>query len=421
MADTPFPPPAPSGGSTPIIPTASPAPDKPFWKKWWVIIIAAVLVLGAIGAIAGGGDKGGSTEPATETTTRATPGDTDATDTSAATPVETTEPEATEPPETTATPTLPPSDVVAGAPAGASGSHSSPVPAGSIADLGDGWRLQVLGVMDDGTKAVMDENQFNDPPPTGKRFTLVSVALGYFGFDDPQNAFSTTISAVGAGNAELSADCGVIPGELTSFGEFLSGGVVIGNLCFVTSPSDAAALQLYGQAGFIGDKVFLEAKQPARATPMTAVRGPLDGTASAPLRKGATPVGTAKEIGDGWSVTIASPARDITDAVHQENQFNEPPATGYRFVGFDVVYTYNGDSSSNALDITIQAFGDSNVELSKSCGVVPNEVDSFSDVFPGGQVTGTVCFAVPEADVTSIVVTAYAGFDSDQRVFFATR
>lgn len=306
-----------------------------------------------------------------------------------------------------------------GAPAGVVGSHSSPVTAGAVADLGDGWRLQVLGVVDDATTLVLDENQFNDPPPPGQRFTLVTVAVGYFGLDDPQSGFGTEVSAVGAANKELSTECGVIPSELDSYGLFFAGGVVVGNVCFVTAADDAASLQLYANSGFFGDDVFLEAKAPSATAAMTAIRGPQDRAASGALRRKPTPIGTSVDIGDGWSMVVTTPARDITDLVINSNRFNSPPPPGFRFVGFDAAFAFNGSGSSNLLSATVQAVSDTNVELSTSCGVVDGEIDEFTDVFSGGVVAGTVCFVVPEGDVGSIVALGYGGFNSDRRVYFA--
>ena len=132
------------------------------------------------------------------------------------------------------------SDVVAGAPVGLHGDRSNPVAVGEIADIGDGWRLQILNVNADAA-AVISANQFNDPPPAGSTFTLVTVALGYFGLEDPKTTFETTISTVGAWNVELVGSCGVVPQELSDFGDVFSGGVVQGNICFVTTPEERPA------------------------------------------------------------------------------------------------------------------------------------------------------------------------------------
>jgi hypothetical protein len=113
-------------------------------------------------------------------------------------------------------------------------------------------------------------------------------------------------------------------------------------------------------------------------------------------------------------------ARDITDAILAENSFNEPPPTGFRFVGVDVTYTYNGESSDMALTAATKAVGATNVELSDDCGVYSNEVDLFSDVFAGGSVTGTVCFVVPEGDLDTVLYTT-TFTDDFVHEYFATK
>ena len=80
---------------------------------------------------------------------------------------------------------------------------------------------------------------------------------------------------------------------------------------------------------------------------------------------------------------------------------------------------FAGEGSANAFVVTISAVGNSNVEYSQQCGVTPNELDSFVDVFAGGSVEGTVCFVVPSADVGSEVI--FAGALLEEPVFFATQ
>lgn len=343
----------------------------------------------------------------------------------AGTPVSAVEPTAVETSTTAAPTTAPPTtipvgDAIPGAPAGTSGTRSNPVPTGEIAAVGDGWRIQVLAVTDDATPLVLGENQFNEPPALGKRFTFVSVAVGYFGFDDPANGYDLTIAAVGASSRELDTDCGVIPSELNLYDDIFSGGVVTGNLCFVTEPADAEGLQLYAGTYF-DDPVFLAAGQPAGdAIPMSGVRGPQDVAAASSLRIDRAAVGTRVELSRDWAMTVTSPATDITESVLAENQFNETPPVGYRFIGVEVALEYTGNASAAGYDVTINAVSDSNVALSEECGVIPNEVDLYSDIFGGGVVSGTVCFVAPERDLGTVTVYAYADYDSEKSLYFAT-
>lgn len=342
-----------------------------------------------------------------------------------ATPVSAVESTGVETSTTAAATTAPPTtnpvgDAIPGAPAGITGTRSNPVPAGEIAAIGEGWRIQVLSVTDDATPLVLGENQFNDPPPQGKRFTFISVAVGYFGFEDPASGYDLTLSAVGASNRELDTDCGVIPSELNQYDDIFSGGVVTGNLCFVTEPADAEGLQLYAE-NYFDDPVFLDAGQPARdVVPMSGVRGLHDtATAASSLRAGRVAVGTRVELSRDWAMTVTGPATDITDRVLAENQFNEKPPGGFRFVGVEVTLEYTGNASAAGYDVTINAVSDSNVALSQQCGVIPNEIDLYSDIFGGGVVSGTVCFVIPERDLGSVTAYAYADYDSDKSLYFA--
>ena len=336
------------------------------------------------------------------------------------------EPQASEPQETVETEapvaTDPPSsgDAVAGAPNGAKGNREDPVPSGAIADIGDGFRLQVLSVTDDATALVLEENQFNDPPPQGSRFTLVEVALGYYGFSDPESGIFTSIGAVGADNTEISEDCGVEPSALERYSDMFSGAVNRGNLCFVTTPEDAGMLQLYASTGFSGGDTFLDAGgTPTEVAEMQPLFGIQAGTSSADGRTNPTPIGESADIGDDWSLAVTGPAVDITDAVLGENQFNDPPPEGFRFVGVPLQLAYDGTESTNALMVSIKSVGNTNVEYSESCGVAPNELDFFTDVFGGGVLEGQVCFVVPADDLNTM--TVYAEAFLEDTIFFATQ
>lgn len=295
------------------------------------------------------------------------------------------------------------------------------MPAGAIADIGDGWRLQVLSVTEDGTAAVLAEIQFNDPPSDGSWFTLVAVSLGYYGLDDPTSGFMTTIAGVASANTELDTDCGVIPNELNRYRDVFAGGVVAGNLCFVTTAADSGVLQLYGTTGFGGREVFLDASAtPASVEPMPPLRGPQPGGAATDYRRSAIQVGVPSEVGEGWTFTVTAPAQDITDAVLAENRFNDPPPDGYRVIGVPVNFEYAGDSSANAFEITDKGVGDSIVVLDEGCGVVPAEVDRYADIFAGGSVVGTLCLVAPIDDAGTITLYTSALLDDDYS-YFATQ
>jgi hypothetical protein len=373
--------------------------------------MASTALMTAVSACAGSSSTTDSSTGSVAVVETDPPAATDAPDTTVG-PETTMAPETSVAPATTAV--VVDLDAVEGAPAGVQGSRSAPVPVGEIADVGDGWRLQVLNVVEDGTGAVLGENQFNDQPPPGARFTLVQVALGYFGTSDPASDTFLTVSGVAAANTELDSDCGVIPNPLPIFADYFAGGVAVGNVCFVTTPSDAGVLQLYASNGFGDNEVFLAAIPPmAPLAPMVGLVGPRDGAAATPKRLDATPIGTAANAGEGWTVTVTGPAFDITDATLAENQFNSPPPAGFRFVAVPVSYAYNGSGSSSGFTVSMRAVADSNISLDTDCGVTPSAIDVFADVFSGGALAGNLCFVVPAEAVGSLVLYGSAGFSGE--------
>jgi hypothetical protein len=400
---------------------------KRFGAPVWIWLVAVLALVGAgVGiAVANKDDEQSSSSAATsagasaDSTIEATsPPATDASATTESPPT-TDATQATD--EVTTVETTPTdSGEVAGSPVGATGDRAGPVPAGVVADIGGGWRLQILNVNADAAAVIAAENSFNEPPAAGSTFTMITLALGYFGLDDPKSSFETTISAVGSANVELPANCGVIPQELDIFGEIFTGGVVTGNVCFVTTPADATSLQLYASGDLFGsNQVFIDARtSPTNAVPMAALTGPQPGAATTPSRVSPTPVGKATDVGEGWTLTVSGPAADITDAVAAENEFNDPPPSGFRFIGVDVVYAYGGAGAGSPFEVSTKAVDNSNLSLSNQCGVVPGEIDISNDIFSGGSVSGTVCFVAP-AGSTGLVLYAAAGF-AGKPVMFAT-
>jgi hypothetical protein len=401
-----------------------------------VLAIAAVVVLGVVGVVVlGGGDDDERVSPDDTEEVDATddagavdetrpdetgpegsevPASTAPVTGSTGTPA--TEPVATEPPVTAA----PGEGLVAGAPPGVTGTRAEPVAVGQVADIGSGWRLQVLEVVPDATAAVM-ENEFNEAPPQGSRFTTVLVALGYYGIDDPESSFIPTISATGADAVELDTDCGLVPRPFDVFSDLFAGGVVVGNLCFVTTPADEPVLQLYASADFFQEaEVFLAATPTgAPAAPMPTLVGPQPGAAATPARTAPTPIGTAADLGAGWSLTVTAPARDVTDQAMAENSFNDPPPEGFRMVAVEVTLGYSGEGAGSAFDVTTKWVDNGNLQRTGYCGVIPNEIDVFTDVFAGGAVSGNLCFLVPSIEVATGTLYATTGFD-EAYVYFAT-
>ena len=86
----------------------------------------------------------------------------------------------------------------------------------------------------------------------------------------------------------------------------------------------------------------------------------------------------------------------------EENQFNDPPQTGWQFYIVEVEVAYLGEGSQSPwLHVDFGGLGAGNAVRSDSCGVIPNDLDDFTELFTGGSISGNICFPAPSAEVSA--------------------
>ena len=339
----------------------------------------------------------------------------------------------------------------------AGGTRDNPFAIGTLTSvtwdtLGDAdnsvWNTTV-GEVRDITDEVLATNEFNDPPPDGVVFAGVDVEMTLVGaekvplsqgfnfsweiFGGDTNAVydSTTIETESFG-------CGVSPNELDSFDEVFIGGTIAGTICIplpvsdLTDPETFVSMTL-GDGVFFGPnglspaaQVTPQAEDPFEFTERTGARqSPFAFDAETPIE--------FQTIGDAdgsvWTATISAPS-DITALVASENQFNDPPADGAIFAGFEVSMTLvssDVEPLSPAFNLDFEITGGATAavygELTLSgeglgCGVVGGEFDEFNEVVAGGTLTGTVCVPIPVEDLAHPNTRVAINFLEDSRVYF---
>ena len=109
-----------------------------------------------------------------------------------------------------------------------------------------------------------------------------------------------------------------------------------------------------------------------------------------------------------WNIEVTGPPSDITDAVLEENQFNDPPEGDRRFIGVPLRITYvSGPVPASLFELTFKAVGPSAVVMTTfdpSCGVIPDGLDTLTQVFEGGVVEGNVCWSARPSDVDDLTM-----------------
>jgi hypothetical protein len=143
-------------------------------------------------------------------------------------------------------------------------SRNDPVPKGVEVPFAGGWNVKVISVTPNATAAVLAENQFNDPPATGKQFFIARLSATYVGEGHARFDGTYRIRAVGNSGVILttfSNGCGVIPDKLPDPDVFPSG-TVTGNLCWEVSASDASSLVAVDRPFLMDPSPFYVSMQP---------------------------------------------------------------------------------------------------------------------------------------------------------------
>jgi len=135
------------------------------------------------------------------------------------------------------------------------------------------------------------------------------------------------------------------------------------------------------------------------------------------------PIGTALQA-RGWVVKVEEVVPNATDLVLAENQFNEPPAEGRQFfmARLSVQYVGNEEPRTPALDLSFSVFGSRGGEYTdydESCGVIPNKLDTFKELYNGGTITGNLCWSVPSDEVGTLLLRVRIGVINRSDLWFA--
>ena len=173
-----------------------------------------------------------------------------------------------------------------------------------------------------------------------------------------------------------------------------------------------------------------EPSEPARdsrvadpsTTTSTLDRPSAELSGDAGVRTNPIALGSFAPIGN-WLVRVTGAEPDGSDLVAASSEFNEAPQPGeqYFVIGIEAVNA-GVDSSSFWIDNSWSAVGDSALAYDPyeaTCGTIEDDPTYLGEVWPGGVIEGTLCFAVSNDDAASLQLIVEEGFGTDDRMFFA--
>ena len=156
---------------------------------------------------------------------------------------------------------------------------------------------------------------------------------------------------------------------------------------------------------------------------------PLPSTGDGSKRSSPIPYGQKFEAGN-FDMQITGVDEDAWPEILAENQFNDPPDTGYRYVMWTINVENKRGSVDDDLYISDYSFnvvGSLGVkyptsDLKSYCGVIPEDLSA--SLYLGGTTEGNVCFAVPidETGLTFLYDTYHSDASGDSfrvEVWFA--
>jgi hypothetical protein len=136
-------------------------------------------------------------------------------------------------------------------PSAALGSYANPYPIGTAATTVEGWSIQVVSVIPDGTPQVLAENSFNTAPHEGRQFFIATIVATWTGPGAESFDGNYQLRVLGANNATYTAfgdACGVTPNEWNEDTIVRTGDSVTGNLCWSVPTEELPYLRMFDDA-----------------------------------------------------------------------------------------------------------------------------------------------------------------------------
>jgi hypothetical protein len=291
-------------------------------------------------------------------------------------------------------------------------SRETPVALGEPGTVGD-YEVTVTDVTPNADDLIVAENLNNVPPGRGRQYFMAAIAVTYLGTEIGDLEMDLWFNSVGQSNIGLTTDyadssCGVVPDRAYDVPDLQEGDTAEFNICWKIYADDADSLVMYASLlyDFEDEPVWFslgnDAAASAVATPAPDVEIITESSIEEPIA-----VGEAGQVGD-FLVEVLDAQPDATDLVVASDFFNEPPEAGNQYYLARVRVTYTGETRDTpGFDLYFRATGESEVEYNtadNSCGWVPDNQASASELFPGGTVDYNVCWQVASADAESLVM-----------------
>lgn len=194
-------------------------------------------------------------------------------------------------------------------------------------------------------------------------------------------------------------------------------GTIVGVVVFMTVVATS-----FEEAFGTGETTAVVPSETAEATEDESEAAPAEAEAKEGTRDAPYPLGTAITQGD-WTVTVNSVNLDATQAIVDENQFNEPATEGNTFILVNLTATYIGTAAEGDypfLAVDYVTAGGNTVTAADTFVVAPEPFDMATTLYEGASTTGNIALSVPTEGIGDGVLAVTPGMVGD-KVFVAVQ
>lgn len=177
-----------------------------------------------------------------------------------------------------------------------------------------------------------------------------------------------------------------------------------------------------GEGDVVADQDLTGTAEPGSLITLTLEAPPAaKGSRESPGQPGVDVI-TFSENGEPvWDVTVGAATWNAWDAIHAENQFNDPPQEGFQYVLLPVTATYRGADTGLAwIDIDIKFVTADGRTFENASVVTPGALNDVSELYAGGVAQGNIVFEVPSDAIIDATWAVRYGYFSDPMFFAAT-
>ena len=319
-------------------------------------------------------------------------------------------PKATLMPKATATPTSVPTAAPTAQPRTGT-TIDNPVSAGLSMDTFDGFSLTIVEFDPDAWPVIHSYTSGYGPPPKpGNRYVMAGIRVQVVGgsFEAASRIDVMQFAMLGSSGVlfEWQDYCFAFPNPLEV--SMFQGAVYEGNLCFEIPTDEEDLMIRYEGSGYASGVAWLRVAQPSVIESLQNVSDTLIQDPSKPVgawRSHPFPSGATWHTANGLDIVVDSVDPDAWDVILAENEFNDPPASGNRYLMITVNVT-NKLGGSTPVDVSKYDFdivGSSGLYrgFNFRCGVLPDELEAI--LYIGGSTRGNTCFEVGENETGFIL------------------